>query len=208
MNNVILQAELNAAVCDCKNDLNKAQAALFKLSKLSDYPKPKTLSNVTVKRLASFVADRCMAVSNTPLYTQEKKDEIISDWLAWKIKAVPHVSAIESFVTKWAVVRPILEGYNISTADITEALTPRYTVEVPVDADIHLAKIECVRQAIKDLRTWESGKDAKKIPLDKLLWHSENEIIQAWSNGSMRINHEFESESSRVWREALYNATL
>lgn len=205
---IVLQTELQSAAHNYKTALSKAQTALKKLFKLSDYPTPSSLADVTAQRLASFVADRCVAVLGTPIFTKEQKDKTVSDWIEWKVKAMPHVAAVEKFVNDWRDVNPILDGDTIATDDITEALAPRFTTEVPEDAYRHVSLIADVRQAIDNLRDFEKLLDLKKIPLIELLQMNEDILLQAWSNGNIKVNHSGETDGSRRWREAIYAATL
>lgn len=207
-NNVILKVELDNAVYNCKTAKNKAQTALQNLFKLADYPTPTTLADVTAHRLATFVAERCVAVSNTSLYNQAEKDRIVNDWIEWKIKAMPNVAAVENFVKEWQEVCPSLDGDTITTADITESLTPHFTVKVPDEAHQHNTLIDNARQAITTLRDWEKERDLKKIPLKELLHLKTEDLFQSWCNGSIKVSHDGETDSSRRWREAIYNATF
>ena len=205
--NIILQQQLENAAYDCKTALNKAQEALYKLCKLADYPTPSTLTEITASNLVAFVAQRIEAVKNTPLYTQAQRDKIIADWVEWRFKAMPYVTAIEKFTNDWREVAPKLDGGSIVTADITKSLTPRYTVQVPLQAHTHLQLINSVREALNSLREWEKEQDTKKIPLQKLLGIKEDDLLQSWASGSIIIDHSQDDEGAKVWREAL-NANI
>lgn len=206
--NIILQQQLENAAYNCKTALNKAQEALYKLCKLADYPTPSTLTEITASNLVAFVAQRIEAVKNTPLYTQAQRDKIIADWVEWRFKAMPYVTAIEKFTNEWQDVSPYLDGGNIITADITQSLAPRFTVEVPLQAYTHIALIHNVKQAISELRDWEREQDTKKIPLKELLNLTEDGLLQSWANGGIKVNHRFDDEGVRVWREAINATTL
>ena len=203
-NTVVLQQELQDAAFDCKTARNKAQEALKKLLSLADYPTPSTLAEVTVQRLTTFVTERINAVKKNLIYTQEQRSNIISDWIEWKTKAMPHVSAVETFVKNWPEVCPTLDTdtMSVATADIAESLTPRFTVEIPIQAHTHIALIHNVKQDINELREWEREQDTKKIPLERLLRLTENELFQSWSNGNIKVDHEKEDEFCKRWREA------
>lgn len=204
---IVLKQDLQEAVSDCQAALNKAQAALYELHKLSDYPTPSTLADVTASGLMAFVSQRLEAVRGTTLYTEAQRAKIIDEWVEWRFKAMPHVAAVERFVNDWQDVAPRLDGGTITTADITEALTPRYTVQVPLQAHTHLQLINSVREAINSLRAWEKQQDTKKIPLQKLLGIKEDDLLQSWCNGSIMIDHSQDNKGAKVWRDAL-NANI
>ncbi len=200
---IVLQQELKAAVYECRAALHKAQAALKELLKLADYPTPSRLEDVTAANLVAFVQQRINAVKATPIYTQAQRDKYIDEWVEWRVKAMPHVAAVERFCNEWREVAPVLDGGTIVAADITEALTPRYTVQVPLQAHTHLQLINSVREAINSLRAWEKEQDTKKIPLQKLLGIKEDDLLQSWCSGSIKIDHSQDDEGAKVWREAL-----
>lgn len=205
---VILQQELQQAAYNCRAALNNAQTALKKLSKLADYPTPTAIEDVTAKNLVTFVEQRVNAVKATPIYTKEQQDKIISDWIEWRVKAMPHVAAIEAFYNEWQGVSPALDGSTIVTADITEALTPRYTVEVPLQAYTHVQLINSVKESINELRSWEKEQDTKKIPLKELLSLQIDVLLQSWASGNIKVNHRYDDEGASLWREAINAATL
>lgn len=207
MNTIVLTQDLSEAAYQCRHALNQAQAALKELLKLADYPTPTTLAEVTTKRLTAFVEQRVNAVNSTPIYTQAQRDAIIDDWVKWRIKAMPHVVAIERFYYDWQAVSPSLDGGTIVTSNIIEALTPSFTVQVPQEAHQHIALIAQARQAITTLREWEQARDIKKIPLHKLINFQENLLLQSWGNSSIKIDHSQDDEGTKVWREAL-NAAI
>ena len=120
---------------------------------------------------------------------------------------MPLVAAVERFVNDWREVAPGLDGGSIVTADITETLTPLYTVQVPLQAYTHLQLINNVKEAINSLRAWEKEQDIKKIPLKELLSFKEDGLLQSWCNGSIKIDHRQDDEGAKVWREAL-NAAI
>ena len=205
----ILCKELNEAVYQCRRDLAKAQEALRQLHKLSDYPTPSTLSDITRSNLIAFCDQRVNAVKATPLYTAKERERIINDWIEWRIKAMPHVLTIENFVNDWQAVSPVLDTatMTILTSDIAEDLTPLYTVAVPLQAHTHLQLINSVRAALNSLREWEREQDTKKIPIAKLLQRSEQDIILSWINGGIKVDHSQDDEGAKVWREA-FNANI
>jgi hypothetical protein len=204
---IVLQQELKAAVYECRAALYKAQEALQSLTKLADYPTPSGLEDVTVANLVAFVQQRVVAVKNTPLYTQAQREIYIDEWVEWRVKAMPHVVAVERFVSDWREVAPKLDGGSIVTDDITESLTPRYTVQVPLQAHTHLQLINSVREAINSLREWEKQQDTKKIPLQNLLNIKEDDLLQSWCNGSIMIDHTQDNAGAKLWREAI-NANM
>lgn len=204
---IVLQQELKAAVYECRAALNKAQEALKELLKLADYPTPSRIEDITAANLVAFVQQRVEAVKNTPLYTQAQRDKYIDEWVEWRVKAMPHVAAVERFCNEWQEVAPRLDGGTITTADITESLTPRYTVQVPLQAHTHLQLINSVREAINSLRAWEKEQDTKKIPLQKLLNIKEDDLFQSWCNSSIMIDHTQDNAGAKLWREAI-NANM
>lgn len=203
MNTIVLTQDLNEATYQCRHALNQAKAALKELLKLADYPKPRTLEDVTAANLVTFVQQRVNAIKATPIYTHEQQKKYIDEWVEWRFKAMPLVAAVERFVNDWREVAPGLDGGSIVTADITEALTPRYTVQVPLQAHTHLQLINSVREAINSLRAWENEQDTKKIPLQKLLSFKEDVLFQSWCSGSIKIDHSQDDEGAKVWREAI-----
>lgn len=207
MNTIVLTQDLNEATYQCRHALNQAQAALKELLKLADYPKSRTLEDVTAANLVAFVQQRVNAIKATPIYTHEQQKKYIDEWVEWRVKAMPHVAAVERFCNEWQEVAPKLDGGTIVTADITEALTPRYTVQVPLQAHTHLQLINSVRENLNSLREWEKEQDTKKIPLQKLLGIKEDDLLQSWASGSIIIDHSQDDEGAKVWREAL-NANI
>ena len=197
--------------CSCKCNIKNSQffgyAVIFKLA---DYPTPTTLADVTTSNLLAFVSQRQEAVKNTPIYTQAQKQKAIDDWQEWRIKTMPFVVAVEQFVNDWQDVSPVLDTANMSilTSDIAEALTPRFTVEVPIQAHRHLELIANVRKAVNELREWEHGQDVKKIALNKLLSFAEEEIKQSWANGNIKVDHSQDTPILCAWRKANNDAIL
>ena len=210
-NKIILHKELEDAIYQCRTALRKAQEAVRELFKLSDYPTPATLSEVTTANLLAFVAQRINAVEATDLYTTSEKEERVNDWIEWRIKAMPHVIAVENFLNEWKDVNPILDTSDMSilTTDIAESLTPRFTVDIPLQAHTHIALIYNVKQAISDLREWENEQDIKKVPLKELVSLTESELFQSWATGDIKVNHQFDNDTSlRAWRQAVNDATF
>lgn len=210
MNTIVLSQELDEAVYNCRKALQKANEAIRELHHLADYPTPTTLADVTTQSLIAFVSQRKEAVNNTPLYTAKERERIISDWTEWRTKAMPFVVVVENFVSEWQEVKPVLDTATMSilTSDIAEALTPRFTVEVPIQAHRHLELIANVRKAVNELRDWEQEQDSKKIPLNELLSFTEDEIKQSWANGTVKIDHSEDTPRLCAWRKAQDAAIL
>lgn len=210
MTTIVLSKELEEATYQCRTALRKANEAITELFKLADYPTPTTLADVTTSNLLAFVSQRQEAVKNTPIYTQAQKQKAIDDWQEWRIKAMPLVVAVEQFVNDWQDVKPVLDTatMTIYTSDIDEALTPRFTVEVPIQAHRHLELINNVRTTIAELREWEHEQDCKKIPLNKLLNLNESDLYQSWANGSIKVDHTQDDARLIAWRKAQNDAIL
>lgn len=209
MNTIVLHQELEEAAYKCRTALNKANEAIRELHHLADYPTPSTLANVTASNLLAFVEQRVKAVEATPIYTAAQREKAISDWTEWRFKAMPFVIAVENFVTDWQEVSPVLDTatMEILTSDITEALTPRFTVEIPLPAHRHLQLINNVRHAYYELREWEQEQDINKVELKKLLSLTESDLFQSWASGAIKVNHDFDDDPSlRAWRQAQTNA--
>jgi len=201
---IVLSRELDEAVYNCRKALQKANEAIRELFKLADYPTPSTLKDVTASNLVAFVEQRIKAVEATPIYTAAQREKAISDWTEWRFKAMPFVVAVENFVTDWQEVSPVLDTatMEILTSDITEALTPRFTVEIPIQAHRHQELINSVANAIKDLRAWEREQDIKKLPLKELLSLNQGDIFQAWASGTIKIDHSVDTPRLCAWRNA------
>lgn len=210
MATTVLLHELDEATYNCRSSLRKANEALRELHKLADYPTPDTLLGVTASNLLAFCEQRINAVNNTPIYTQAQKDKAIEDWIEWRIKAMPHVIAVENFANEWKDVNPVLDtsDMTILTSDINESLTPRFTVEVPLQAHRHIELINGVRNAINELREWEREQDVKKIDLKKLLSFTDEDLQQSWANGSILIDHSQDTPRICAWRNAQNKAIL
>lgn len=210
MNTIILQQELENAAYNCRTALNKANEAIRELHKLADYPTPSTLKDVTSGNLCAFVEQRIKAVKATPIYTAAQRDKAVNDWQEWRIKTMPLVVAIEQFVNDWQEIQPVLDTADMSilTSDITEALTPRFTVEIPIQAHRHQELINAVRVAYNDLRDWEHEQDCKKIPLNKLLSFTESDLYQSWANASIKVDHSQDTPRLCAWRNAQDAAIL
>lgn len=208
--NIILQQELEEAAYKCRKALQQANDALKELLKLDDYPTPTTLKEVTLSHLISLNGHRVDAVMASPIYTQEQKNKAINEWTQWRIKAMPHVAAVENFVTDWKDVSPVLDtaDMTICTTDLTEALTPRFTVEVPLQAHTHIALIHKVREAYNELRAWEAEQDIKKVELKKLLSIAENDLFQSWAAGNIKVDHTHDTPSLIAWRKANNEAII
>jgi len=210
MNTIVLSQELDEAAYKCRTALNKANEAIRELHRLSDYPAPSTLKDVTSGNLCAFVEQRIKAVKATPIYTAAQRDKAVNDWQEWRIKAMPFVVAIEQFVNDWQEVQPVLDTADMSilTSDIAEALTPRFTVEIPIQAHRHQELINSVANAIKDLRAWEREQDIKKLPLKELLSLNQGDIFQAWASGTIKIDHSEDTPRLCAWRNAQDAAIL
>lgn len=209
-NQIVLQKELDEAAYNCRSSLRKANEALRELHKLADYPSPTRLKDVTTSNLVAFAEQRINAVKNTPLYTAAERERIIDNWTEWRVKAMPHVSAVENFVNDWKEVDPVLDtsDMTILTADIAESLKPRFTVEVPLQAHTHIALIHNAKQAISELREWESEQDIKKVPLQELTSLKEENLLQSWASGSIKVNHDHDDGRLIAWRKAVSDATF
>lgn len=207
---IVLSKELDEAVYNCRKALQKANEAIRELFKLADYPTPTTLADVTTSNLVAFVEQRVNAVKATPIYTAAQRDKAISDWQEWRIKAMPFVVAIENFVSEWQEVSPVLDtaDMTIYTSDIAEALTPRFTVEIPLPAHRHITLIDEVRRTIAELRDWEREQDIKKLQLNKLLSLNESDLYQAWASGNIKIDHSEDTPRLCAWRNAQDAAIL
>lgn len=210
MATIVLSKELDDAVYMCRKALQKANEALRELHHLADYPTPTTLADVTTQSLIAFVSQRQEAVKNTPIYTQAQKQQAIDDWTEWRVKAMPFVVAVENFVAEWQEVHPVLDtsDMTILTSDITEALAPRFTVEIPIQAHHHQELINAVRVAINDLREWERNQDIKKVPLKNLLSLTDEDINQSWASGNIKVDHSQDTPRLCAWRKAQDATTL
>ncbi len=210
-NTIILQRELDEATYNCRKALHKAQEGIRELFKLSDYPTPSTLTEVTTRNLIAFCEQRINAVKATPIYTTAEREERISDWTEWRFKAMPHVVAVENFVNDWQDVNPVLDTSDMSilTNDIAESLKPRFTVDVPLQAHRHIELINGVRNAINELRDWECEQDCKKVDLKKLLSLKEEDIMRSWASGEIKVSHDFDDDARLcAWRKAHDEAIL
>ncbi len=209
-NQIVLQKELDEAAYNCRSSLRKANEALRELHKLADYPTPNSLSDVTASNLLAFCEQRINAVKHTPIYTQAQKDKAIEDWIEWRVKAMPHVAAVERFVNDWRDVSPVLDTstMTILTSDIAESLTPRFTTEIPLAAHRHITLIDEVRRAINELREWEREQDCKKFELKELLSFTDEDIQQSWANGSILTDHSQDTPRICAWRNAQNKAIL
>ena len=210
-NKIILHKELEDAEYKCRTALRKAQEAIRELFKLSDYPTPASLAEVTASSLVAFIKQRVNAVNNTPIYTQAQKDKAIDDWIEWRVKAMPHVIAVENFLSDWGKVNPVLDTatMTIYTNDIAESLKPRFTVDVPLQAHRHIELINGVRNAINELRDWECEQDCKKVDLKKLLSLKEEDIMRSWASGEIKVSHDFDDDARLcAWRKAHDEAIL
>ena len=209
-NKIVLHRELEDAVYNCKTALRKAQEALYQLNALADYPTPSTLEDVTTKSLVAFVEQRINAVMATSLYTALEKEKITNNWIEWQVNTMPYVVTIESFFNDWQDVSPVLDtsDMTILTSDINESLTPRFTVEIPLQAHTHIALIHNVKQAISELREWETEQDCKKIDLKSLLSYDESNLFQLWANGTIMIDHSQDDARLIAWRKAQNEAIL
>lgn len=201
---IVLSRELDEAVYNCRKALQKANQAIRELHHLADYPTPSTLANVTASNLVAFVEQRIKAVEATPIYTAAQREKAISDWTEWRFKAMPFVVAVENFVNEWQEVSPVLDTatMEILTSDITEALTPRFTAEIPLPAHRHLQLINNARTTITELRDWEREQDIKKLPLNKLLSLNESDLYQSWANASIKVDHSQDTPRLCAWRNA------
>lgn len=210
MNTIVLSQELDDAVYNCRKALQKANEALSELHHLADYPTPSTLKDVTSGNLCAFVEQRIKAVMATPIYTAAQRDKAVNDWQEWRIKTMPLVVAVENFYNDWQEVQPVLDTADMSilTSDITEALRPRFTVEIPIQAHRHQELINSVANAIKDLRAWEREQDIKKIPLKELLSLATNDLFQSWASGSIKVDHTLDDARLIAWRKANNEAIL
>lgn len=210
MATIVLSKELDDAVYKCRKALQKANEALRELHHLADYPTPSTLKDVTTSNLVAFVQQRTNAVKNTPIYTAAQRDKAVNEWQEWRIKTMPFVVAVEQFFTEWQEVSPVLDTatMEILTSDITEALTPRFTAEIPLQAHRHLTLINELRRTITELRGWEREQDCKKIPLNKLLSLNESDLFQSWANGSIKVDHTQDDARLIAWRKAQNDAIL
>lgn len=203
-NKIVLYRELEGAVYNCKTALQRAQEALYQLNALADYPIPSTLADVTTSNLLAFVEQRIKAVEATDLYTISEKEERANNWIEWQVNTMPYVVTIESFFSDWQDVSPVLDtsDMTILTSDINESLTPRFTVEIPLQAHTHIALIHNVKQAISELRGWEREQDCKKIDLKSLLSYDESNLFQSWANGTIMIDHSHDDAQLIAWRKA------
>lgn len=209
-NQIVLQKELDEAAYNCRSSLRKANEALRELHKLADYPTPNSLSDVTASNLLAFVEQRVKAVKATPIYTHEQQKKYIDEWVEWRVKAMPHVAAVERFVNDWRDVSPVLDTstMTILTSDIAESLTPRFTTEIPLAAHRHITLIDEVRRAINELREWEREQDVKKIDLKELLSFTDEDLQQSWANSSILIDHSQDTPRICAWRNAQNKAIL
>ena len=210
MNTIVLKQDLDDAAYKCRTALRKANESLRERHRLADYPTPSTLKDVTSGNLLAFVEQRINAVKNTPIYTQAQKQQAIDDWQEWRIKAMPLVVAVENFYNEWQEVSPVLDtsDMTILTSDIAEALTPRFTAEIPLQAHRHKELINSVANATKDLRAWEREQDIKKLPLKELLSLNQGDIFQAWASGTIKIDHSEDTPRLCAWRKAQDAAIL
>ena len=210
MATIVLQRELEEATYQCRTALRNAQEAIKELHRLADYPTPTTLKDVTRSNLVAFVQQRTNAVKNTPIYTAAQRDKAVNDWQEWRIKTMPFVVAVEQFVTEWQEVSPVLDTatMEILTSDITEALTPRFTAEIPPQAHHHIELINDVRVAYNDLRDWERNQDIKKVPLKNLLSLTDEDINQSWASGNIKVDHSQDTPRLCAWRKAQDSAIL
>lgn len=207
---IVLSRELEEAAYKCRTALNKANEAIRELHHLADYPTPTTLKDVTTRNLLAFTEQRVKAVEATPIYTQSQKQQVIDGWTEWRVKAMPLVVAVENFYNEWQEVSPVLDTatMEILTSNIAEALTPRFTTEIPLQAHRHITLIDELRRTITELRDWEREQDIKKIPLQKLLSFTESDLYQSWANGSIKVDHTQDDARLIAWRKAQNDAIL
>lgn len=191
---IIIEGERRETEKALAQALKQAQEAYAKLRELEDLGEIPEPHNCTKQWLDCILNPKKEAVSKAEFLTKKQKVSFTEQWDGLANAAFGYVGIIQSFISDITFVQ---YGYdeetgNIYIKDFAKLVESRCVRSVPAEAQIHWHKIQKAKEAIKELRQWETTEDLRKYRLEELFAMSPKHIAELWAVGNMRIDHSYD----------------
>lgn len=199
MKQIIISWKAKESLNDLQSKQAKAEKALEEIKGLVDIP-CNDINTLTKAFLRSFVAQKIAEVSRTTFLTSDIKSSLIAEWQQKEKTATKAIQVIQDFVDVCSPegVVTIQDGELITDISLSEIANQKNLLDVPEKASEHYTKIVAIREAIADLREFETSEDTKSMNMDTLLNIGEDEVASAWATGWIKRDHRCDTLLNRA----------
>ena len=199
MKEIVISWRAKETLNDLLSKQAKALSALETIKGLVDIP-CSDINNLTLPSVKAFCAQKIAEVERTTFLTTETKTSLTQEWRTKEKTALKAVKVIQEFVEACSPegVVSIQNGELITDISLNEIADKKNLLNVPEKASVHYAKILAIREAIADLREFETAEDTKPMNLNTLLNIGEDEVASAWATGHIHRDHRFDNLINRA----------
>lgn len=181
-----------------KDAYRKAQNALEQFAELSDFS-CSSIEDLDATKVKNFVQSNINAIRSAQIFTEYRKQELIHEWREKQASAIALIRVIENLFNE-------CQGYTFSIQDgeiicemplraIAEALSYR---DVPEQAEEHFKLIETARDAIRQLREFETAQDLRRTRTCDFSIVTMEKVAEWWASGSIKIDHTYDQLLERA----------
>lgn len=191
-----------------RRDIQTLQAALRDLRQvintesLGDLP---PLEEITMQWAEGIISSRTDAVFASSVLTGEQKQEAVKQWQKIGRKIKPLASKIEAAVSGYGANRFRYDeaAKTYVFFGIENYLDETCMADVPPEAATHWRLIQFVKTSIESLRSWENDHDLNMCSLLQLVRDTTAEqLAELWADGTIKVNHDFDTPQLTFAREA------
>lgn len=177
----------------------KAEKAFEEIKGLVDIP-CNDINTLTQAFLRSFVVQKIAEVSRTTFLTSDTKSSLIADWQKKEKVATKSIQVIQDFAESCLPegVVSIEDGELVTSLSLKEIADQKNLLDVPEKASEHYTKILAIREAIADLREFETSEDTRPMNMNTLLNIGEDEVASAWATGWIKRDHRCDTLLNRA----------
>lgn len=202
MKQIIISWKAKESLDDLQSKQAKAEKALEEIKGLVDIP-CNDINTLTKAFLRSFVAQKISEVSRTTFLTSDIKSSLIAEWQQKEKTATKAIQVIQDFVDICSPegVVTIQDGELTTDISLSEIADQKNLLDVPEKASEHYTKIVAIREAIADLREFETTEDTRPMNLDTILHIGEDEVASAWATGWIKRDHRYDNLLNKASRK-------
>lgn len=169
---------------------------------------PTDPKEITPEWLNNVMQENVGGIEDLPMPISKKK-EIKGMWDALHKQGNQHITTIQQFFERFGDAEYEVKDGTIIITNKASMLDKACMMVVPADAQKHYELWCGVRNAIKELRTWERQHDLKKFPLDQIIGSGveAQRFAECWCDGAFLKNaceKTPQAEALRAANEQLY----
>lgn len=174
----------------------------FATESLGDLP---PLEEITMQWAEGIIKNRTDAVFSSSVLTGEQKQQAVKEWQRIGRKIKPLAAKIEGATSNYGA-----EHFRYDEAantyvfvGIENYLDETCMADVPTEAATHWKLIQFAKTSIEALRAWENDHDLNMCSLLQLVRDTTAEqLAELWADGTIKVNHDFDTPQLTFAREA------